>query len=132
MKKLIALLLVLTMVFALAACGKKPAEGTTAATDGATTPAADAEATYTYNTALTVFPTNWNPHTNQTETDSEILDYVTAGLYRFDYNETEDGYALVPGMAVDYPEDVTADYIGQYGLEEGAENQVGRSPCGTT
>ena len=124
MKKLIALLLALTMVFALAACSKKPAEGTTAATDGATTPAADAEATYTYNTALTVFPTNWNPHTNQTDTDSEILDYVTAGLYRFDYNETEDGYALVPGMAVDYPEDVTADYIGQYGLEEGAENQA--------
>lgn len=124
MKKLIALLLVLTMVFALAACGNKPAEGTTAAIDGTTTPAPEVEATYTYNTAASVFPTNWSPHTNQTSADSDILDYVTSGMYVFDYNETEDGYALVPGVAVDYPEDVTADYIGQYGLEEGAENQA--------
>ena len=118
MKKFLALLLALTMVASLAACGNSNSDA----------PVADTEAvvsdTYTYNSALATFPTNWNPHTNQTAQDSEILDYIVAPFFVFDYNETEDGYALVPGAAVDYPEDVTADYIGQFGLTEEAENQA--------
>lgn len=124
MKKLIALLLALTMVLSLAACGNNAPAETTAAPAETEAPVVEAPATYTYNTALSIFPTNWNVHTYQTNTDAEILDYISDGFYVFDYNETMDGYAMVPGMAVGEPEDVTADYIGQYGLEEGAESRA--------
>lgn len=118
MKKLLALLLAAVMVLGMAACAKTPAtDDTTAGTDGTTAPAG--EATYTYNTALSVFPTNWNMHTYQTDTDAEILDYIVDGFYTFDYNDTKDGYKVVPAMATDFPEDVTAEYVGQYGIEEG-------------
>ena len=122
MKKLLALLLALTMVLSLAACGNgdEPAETTGAPVAEGTTAAPVVEdATYTYNYSLSEFPTNWNYHTYQTATDAEILDYITDGFYIFDYNETMDGYAMVPGMAVGEPVDVTADYVGQYGIEEG-------------
>ena len=118
MKKLLAMLLALAMVLSLAACNNAPAEETEAPVE---TEATEAPATYTYNYSMSEFPTNWNYHTYQTNTDAEILDYITAGFYTFDYNETLDGYAMVPGMAVGEPVDVTADYIGQYGIEEGAE-----------
>ena len=119
MKKLLAMLLALAMVLSLAACNNAPAEETEAPV--VETEAPEAPATYTYNYSMSEFPTNWNYHTYQTNTDAEILDYITAGFYTFDYNETLDGYAMVPGMAVGEPVDVTADYIGQYGIEEGAE-----------
>ena len=118
MKKLIALLLALSMVLCLAACNNAPAEETEAPE---VTEVPEAPATYTYNYSMSEFPTNWNYHTYQTATDAEILDYITSGFYIFDYNETMDGYAMIPGMATGDPVDVTADYIGQFGLEEGAE-----------
>ncbi len=122
MKKLLALLLALTMVLSLAACGNgdEPAETTGAPVAEGTTAAPVVEdVTYTYNYSLSEFPTNWNYHTYQTATDAEILDYITDGFYVFDYNETMDGYSMVPGMAVGEPVDVTADYVGQFGIEEG-------------
>lgn len=75
--------------------------------------------TYTYNTATSVFPTNWNPHVYQTNTDSVPLDYTTVGFYSFDYNDSKDGYKIVPEMATDFPTDVTSQYVGQYGIKEG-------------
>ncbi len=80
--------------------------------------------TYTYNTASSVFPTNWNPHTYQTATDNNILSYASSGFYEFDYNETKDGYQMVLGMATDFPIDVTGQYVGQYGVENGDEGKV--------
>ncbi len=105
LKRVLVLAMAAAMTLSMVACGGK--EG---ATDNAT---------YTYNTALSVFPTNWNPHTYQTATDAEILDYISEGFYSFDYNETKDGYKLVPQMATAEPVDVTADYVGQFGIEEG-------------
>lgn len=139
-KRVLALTLSATMVFSLAACNKNSgnettttsAEGTSAdaTTQGTSeeqtttaTPVAD-DATYTYNYALTDFPTNWNVHTYQTNTDTEILGYITEGFYEFDYNDTMDGYKIVPGAAAAEPVDVTADYIGQYGLVEGDANRA--------
>jgi len=148
--KLLALLLALAMVFGmLAGCAKdnttpntdtnKPSTGNNDSandnqgssddntgdntSDDAQDPVEE-EVSYTYNTALSEFPTNWNYHTYQTATDAEILDVITGGFYSFDYNETMDGYAMVPSMATGDPVDVTADYIGQYGLEEGAKNRA--------
>lgn len=85
---------------------------------------APAEATYTYNKALVTFPTNWNFHEYETTYDTEILNYISSGFYVFDYNDTKDGYKLVPGMTVDFPVDVTADYAGQYGIEAGETARV--------
>lgn len=112
-KRVLAATLSTAMVFSLAACNKADNSATTASgaesssasgtettkgNEETTTaaPAADG-ATYTYNYALEVFPTNWNVHTYQTNTDTDILNYITEGLYEFDYNETMDGYKMVPG-----------------------------------
>jgi len=107
MKKMLAIALALCMILScMAALAEAPA------------------ATYTYNVAMAEFPTNWSPFQNQTSTDSEILDWISTGYYRFEYNDTFDGYKMVPDLATEEPIDVTADYIGQYGLEEGAEHQA--------
>lgn len=134
--KLLALLLAVVMVVAMfAGCGddstsSTPTSNPTSTPDSSSgeptsTPEVEEPATYTYNGALSTFPTLWNVHTYETATDAEILDYIVDGFYTFDYNETEDGYAIVPGMVTDeHPVDVTADYVGQWGIEEGDEAQV--------
>ena len=104
--------------------GTAPDAGSSADTGdaGSTVPAEPA--TYTYNYAMADFPTNWSPHTNQTAIDTEIMDYIVAGFYTFDYNETYDGYKLVPYMASEEPIDVTDLFYGKYGVEEGDEHRV--------
>jgi ABC-type transport system substrate-binding protein len=126
MKKTLAMLLVVVMVLGLfAGCvGEKPVD-TTPSTDSTTAPTTPAApATYTYDVNLTEFPTLWNPHTYQTNTASSIMSYLTDSLYTFDYNENYDGYALIPSMATADPIDVTAEYVGKYGVEEGEINLV--------
>jgi len=101
MKKILALVMALCML-----CGVAMAE--------------EAEATYTYNTYMSEFPTVWSPFQMQTATDSELSDYLTDGFYGFDFNETYDGYVMVPRMATEFPVDVSADYVGeQWGIAEG-------------
>ncbi len=101
MKKILALVMALCML-----CGVAMAE--------------EAEATYTYNTYMSEFPTVWSPFQQQTATDSELMSYLSDGFYDFDFNETLDGYVLKPAMAVDFPVDVTADYVGEkWGIAEG-------------
>ncbi|MGN1001163.1 MAG: ABC transporter substrate-binding protein [Oscillospiraceae bacterium] len=128
--KVLALLLALVMVFALTACGGTTSSSSSAGTStssnsgSSNTPVVEEPASYTYNYALSTFPTLWNIHTYETTIDAEIADYITTGFYTFDYNDTLDGYQVVPNMATEDPIDVTADYIGQYGLEEGATSQA--------
>lgn len=101
MKKILALVMALCML-----CGVAMAE--------------EAEAAYTYHTYMSEFPTVWSPFQMETATDSELSDYLTDGFYGFDFNETYDGYVIEPHMAVDFPVDVTADYVGeQWGIKEG-------------
>ncbi|MDR0928466.1 MAG: ABC transporter substrate-binding protein [Oscillospiraceae bacterium] len=79
-----------------------------------------AEPSYTYNAALVDFATNWNPHQYQTATDGDLLTFLSRGFYSFDFNETMDGYVLKPEMAVDFPTDVTADYVDEaWNIAEG-------------
>ena len=102
MKKTLALVLALCMVLSCAAV------------------LAEETATYTYNLSMSAFPTTWNPFQYQTETDGTMVDYMSDGFYGFDFNEDFDGYVMKPAMAVDFPVDVTADYVGeQWGIAEG-------------
>ena len=142
MKRLISVLLALVMVFAavatFVACTPDNVEDETSAnndettvgdetTDGDETTAGDENvlvrdpnAKYTYNSYLSTFPTVWNNHTYQTNTDSTIIGYTETGFYTFDYNDTLDGYKIVPDMAVGEPVDVTAEYVGEdWGIAEG-------------
>ena len=84
---------------------------------------ADGEGIHTYNSAQTEFPTNWSPHQNQTQIDSELMTNLGNGLYTFDYNDEEDGYKVVPDAAADFPVDVTADYVGAW--EDGTHITAG-------
>ncbi|MBQ8095367.1 MAG: hypothetical protein IJ242_17575, partial [Clostridia bacterium] len=51
---------------------------------------------HTYNMAAAEFPTNWSPFQNQTQTDSDLMQWLQSGLYVFDFNEDYDGYVVVP------------------------------------
>ena len=112
MKKILAIVLAAMMIVAvLAGCQE--------------TPTTNGPATYTYNYAMSTFPTVWSPHTYQTATDSEITDYITTGFYTFDYNDSKDGYKVVPHMTTDdHPVDVTSQYVGKYGVAEGDKAKV--------
>lgn len=75
---------------------------------------------YTYNTYMSSLPSSWNAHTYQTSTQSEIISYTEPGFYTFDYNETRDGFVVVPDMAAMLPTDVSELYVGEeWGIEEG-------------
>ena len=130
MKKLFALLLVVVMVLSLAAC-KQPVTpsdptGTQGTTPSGTTPSIpSAPATYTYNTTSSTFPNIWNPHTYKDANNATVLDYITDGFYTFDYNEDMTGFQMVPAMVVDdHPIDITSDYVGKFGIEEGDSKLV--------
>ena len=61
----------------------------------------------------------WSPHTWETGDDSYILEYTTTGFYRFAPNQDLSGWTIVDEMAQGAPEDVTQDYIGQFGITKG-------------
>ena len=101
MKKILSILLVACMLFSGFAMAEETAD------------------TYSYDLGTTSFPTVWDPLRYQTATDAIITDYVTSSFYAMDYNEDMDGYEYKPQAAVDFPVDVTAEYVGQFGIEEG-------------
>ncbi|MBQ7064339.1 MAG: hypothetical protein IJM90_05590 [Firmicutes bacterium] len=62
---------------------------------------------------------NWNPLQWETNSDSYILDYIQSVFYDFVLNEDLDGWAIIPEMAAELPVDVTAEYVGKFGVAEG-------------
>ncbi len=128
MRKLIALLsLVLVFAMLFAACGPKTPAETTGGEDQPpvvdTTGINDTKY-YTYRMAPSDLPESWNIQTYQSNSSTYVLDYTGDSLYSFDYNDDFTGYKIVLGMAAEFPVDVTADYVGQYGVKEGDENKV--------
>lgn len=71
---------------------------------------------------------NWSPLQWETNEDSAILDYITDGFYNFALNATADGWAVTMNMAAEMAEDVTAQYVGQYGIQEGDVGKAWRIP----
>ncbi|MBR2048564.1 MAG: hypothetical protein IJ960_08220 [Oscillospiraceae bacterium] len=136
MKKLIALLLAVVMVFGLVACGEKTPETTAPNETQGTTPpettAPQAEATYTWKDSVVTLATNWNPHTYQTTDDSYPADFLRVGLYGFYFNDElhpkdgvdpYGGYVIIPEMAAALPVDVTEQVKAEhpeYGIPESA------------
>ena len=96
MKKFLALLLVLTMVLSMAACGNK------AGTEEAPT--------YTYHGSTESLGTNWNPHTWDTNGDNAILGYVESPLATMSIKDSENGVYQWVFVAAESVEDVTADH----------------------
>ena len=78
------------------------------------------EAQYTFNDYIEETNSmNWNPVSWETNSDSYVLDYLSIGFYDWVLNSNGDGWSIIPEMAADYPVDVTADYVGQFGVAEG-------------
>ena len=61
----------------------------------------------------------WSTHTWETNDDSYVLGFVSSGFYDFVLNSTKDSWAITCEMAAALPEDVTADFVGQYGIKSG-------------
>ncbi|MBO7384896.1 MAG: hypothetical protein J6U63_00980, partial [Clostridia bacterium] len=76
---------------------------------------------YTFNdyTSAIVSSMNWDVLSWETSDDSAITDYIITGFYGFHMNSDKTGYSITPEAAADYPVDVTAEYVGQFGVEEG-------------
>ena len=89
----------------------------------------DPNATYTLKDFLeSTTSLNWNPLTWETNDDSAILAYVSMGFYDYWVNDTKDGYVVVPEMAAEMATDVTAQYVGRFGVVEGETNKAFRIP----
>lgn len=85
------------------------------------------EGYYTYNDYTSgMTDMKWSTHTWETSEDSAIVDYITSGYYNFALNSTADGWSITCEMAAELPEDVTADYVGQFGISEGEEAKAWR------
>lgn len=60
----------------------------------------------------------WDPLNWETNDDNYVLTYISDSLVTYALNSTADGWAVEFGIATAY-EDVTAEYVGKYGVEEG-------------
>lgn len=75
---------------------------------------------YTYRDYLAEMSNmKWSTHTWETNDDATVLDYISNGFYQFELNADKDGWAIACEMAAALPEDVTADYVGKFGIKEG-------------
>lgn len=78
---------------------------------------------YTYRLATTQLPTSWNAHTYKENQATLVTGYTEDGFYTFDYNDTKDGYKLVPAMAAEMPKDVTDTYRGDKKWNIGVDDE---------
>ena len=118
MKKFFSLFLVVVLAFSLIGCKKD-------------NPVEEAK-TYTMHDFLaSTSSLKWNPLTWETSDDNSVLSYLSMGFY--DYRVAVDAngkslgkYEVVPEMAAALPEDVTASYVGRFGVEAGESNKAFR------
>ena len=118
MKKFLALLLALTMVLSLAACGNKAPEATEAPKADAPeavnpeAPAAPLETVYdyTYHSSMTALGNNWNPHAWEMSNEDTMMGYVLAPLATMSIEDSINGVYQWIYVAADSIEDVTADH----------------------
>lgn len=76
---------------------------------------------YTYNTYTGQMPAIWTELNTSDVMDIELIQYLNSSFFEFNYEFDEDGNIVPGGFTVDYSaatglKDVTADYVGQYGI----------------
>ncbi len=86
------------------------------------------EKVYTFNdfTSALTSSMNWDVLSWETNEDSAITDYIITGFYGFHMNSDKTGYSITPEAAAEMPVDVTAEYVGQYGIVEGETGKAWR------
>jgi ABC-type transport system substrate-binding protein len=147
MKKLLLFVLCLGFVVVAASCnlgnqgGKKEHEHTPCPECGLCTdskcdgekceghgpkqPWYETDGDYTYNDFIGgTTSMNWNPLSWETNDDSYVLGYLSMGFYDYALNEDGDGWVVVPEMAAELPTDVTAQYVGKFGVEAGEKGKA--------
>ena len=123
-KKIFSLLLVVAMlVGCLASCNfikgifnkdKGPDE----------TPTDNTPKSYTYNTYLTLSPSNWNELTYQDNNDTEIMSWIGSSFFSFDYKFDESGKIIPGAFEVEYSaatklEDISGSVDAKWGVPAG-------------
>ena len=111
MKKLVCLTLAAVAVVTVAACDN---------TDYSST-------LHTYNSYVSVSPSNWNELTYKDNNDTTVMGYIGSSFFSYDYKFDENGEVVPNDYEVVYSaatklEDVSADYVGHdvFQVEEGS------------
>ena len=122
--RLVSLVMAATSLFAIGATackkdeGEKPYQIVKRARTGHTDPKQ-----YTFNDYTSQMPDRWNTILTNDSTNVSMAGYMNSAFFEFDYKYDAQG-EIVPGdFTVQYSaatklEDVTADYVGQYGITE--------------
>lgn len=81
------------------------------------------EKQYTLNEYTSQMPDVWNEIFTSDNTNVSMAGYLNSSFFEFDYKYDENGAIVPGGFTVNYSaatklEDVTADYVGQYGITE--------------
>ncbi len=81
------------------------------------------EKEYTWNDYTSQMPDVWNTILTSDATNVDMAGYVNSAFFEFDYQLDENGEIVPGGFTVDYSAataltDVTADYVGEYGITE--------------
>jgi len=123
---IIASALLATVILLTTSCGQKEK---THGIYPVYTPISESEVTpepltYTFNKGISSFPEDWNPHRYNNNADAELFSYLSAGLYSFELNSSENGFTLAPCMASGMPLDITAELVGSYGIQEGEKERA--------
>ena len=93
----------------------------------------DPASSYTYKTYTSVSPSNWNELTYQDNNDTQIMSYLGSPFFEADFDfggKEAKEENIVPGsFTVKYSfatgvEDLTSQYVGQYGIKEGESSRV--------
>ncbi len=80
---------------------------------------------YTYTVATNDLKAlSWAPFGNPSDDDFRIRQSLYSVLYDIVPNEQKDGSTVLCEMAKELPEDVTADYVGTFGISEGEHGKA--------
>ena len=107
------MLLAVVMLFAVVACTKDP-EGPS---DESGLKGHKDPKNYTYNTYVSVSPSNWNELTYQDNNDTEVMSWIGSSFFIYDYKYDENGEIIPGDFEIKYSaatklEDVSSQYVG--------------------
>ena len=127
LKSIVMVLLAVAMTLSLFACKSKTNEEQTTTAPSGDDTTVETPKEYTYNTYLTLSPSNWNELTYQDNNDTEVMSWIGSSFFSFDFKFDENG-EIVPGefeviySAATKLEDVSANYVGtKWGVPEGGK-----------